>query len=429
MNVKKLRQANKGITLIALVVTIVVLLILSGVTISMLLGEDGIIKTAQEAANKTQEAVENEQAELNQLYDDLDNILSSVPEMPEGPQKSEVEQAKEEGTIFEDTTVIKDKNQNKITIPGGFKIANDSGNTVQEGIVIEDVDASTDANVQGSQYVWIPVGKFVKDDGKESNEIILGRYKFDSNGTPILQQDAVNYNGEIQIQITDENGDKFETIEIPQYREGLISTGEDGLNATANELGEWINSTKTNGGYYIGRYEASYANGDISDYSTCKAASKISKAYSTTSMSYVNGTVWNYINQANASKVSINTYSDSKTVKSDLMNSYAWDTAIVYIQEAGNVNYANQTSKNSSLTNTGTIGDEVCKINDMASNLGEWSTEYSSYIYNQGAYPCVARGGYSFYDENIIHYKVFRRLKLNSTLTNLDIGFRIIIYI
>ena len=59
----------------------------------------------------------------------------------------------------------------------------------------------------------------------------------------------------------------------------------------------------------------------------------------------------------------------------------------------------------------------------------KWSTEYSSYIYNQGAFPCVARGGYSFYDENIIHYKVFRRLKLNSTLTNLDIGFRIIIYI
>ena len=44
-------KTEKGITLIALVVTIVILLILSGVTINMLLGEDGIIRTAQEAKN------------------------------------------------------------------------------------------------------------------------------------------------------------------------------------------------------------------------------------------------------------------------------------------------------------------------------------------------------------------------------------------
>ena len=60
-------------------------------------------------------------------------------------------------------------------------------------------------------------------------------------------------------------------------------------------------------------------------------------------MSYTPGTLWNFITQLNASKVALNTYEDSSNgIKSDLMNSYAWDTAIVYIQEAGNTNYANK---------------------------------------------------------------------------------------
>ena len=59
MNVKKLRQANTGITLIALIVTIVILLILAGITINLVFSDNGIIKKAQEAANKTQEAVDS----------------------------------------------------------------------------------------------------------------------------------------------------------------------------------------------------------------------------------------------------------------------------------------------------------------------------------------------------------------------------------
>ena len=47
---------------------------------------------------------------------------------------------------------------------------------MQQGIVIEDA-FSEDVNVRGSQYVWIHVGKFTKDDGTESNEIVLGRYE------------------------------------------------------------------------------------------------------------------------------------------------------------------------------------------------------------------------------------------------------------
>ena len=61
---KKLLKANKGITLIALVVTIVVLLILAAVSISMLGGENGIITQAIEAKDKTEIGEEKEKVEL-----------------------------------------------------------------------------------------------------------------------------------------------------------------------------------------------------------------------------------------------------------------------------------------------------------------------------------------------------------------------------
>ena len=59
----KIKQA-KGITLIALVITIIVLLILAGVTISMLTGENGILKQATNAKNATDKSEFEEQVSL-----------------------------------------------------------------------------------------------------------------------------------------------------------------------------------------------------------------------------------------------------------------------------------------------------------------------------------------------------------------------------
>ncbi len=55
-------------------------------------------------------------------------------------------------------------------------------------------------------------------------------------------------------------------------------------------------------------------------------------------------------------------------IPSDLINSYAWDTAIVFIQKySGDSDYSRQNSLNTTLVNTGTIGNERCHINDIAS--------------------------------------------------------------
>ena len=60
-------KLNKGITLIALVITIIVLLILAGVSITMLTGENGILKKAKEAQEKTKVAAEQEEKDLAKL--------------------------------------------------------------------------------------------------------------------------------------------------------------------------------------------------------------------------------------------------------------------------------------------------------------------------------------------------------------------------
>ena len=453
---KKEKRASqaKGITLIALVITILIIIILATVTINFVFGEDGLVNMAElardEAANST-DYESNARANLvgfmNEFIADLNGGSSGgetdEPDVPEEPVQTAttVTEAKENGLPFEDKTVITDEKGNKITIPEGFKIPTDSGDTVQQGIVIEDVSASQDSEVQGSQYVWIPVGTFVKDDGTPSNEIKLGRYTFDKSGnTTAPMQYAENYTESVTI------GSYY--TETTTYDEGKESSGT-GRNATAKNLAEFINSTKPieqggNGGYYIGRYEASYASGaseelktkDVDeitkeDYANCKAASKVStgfRTYSDGSMLYNPGTLWNFITQPAASKVAINTYADSTSVKSDLMNSYAWDTAIVYIQEAGNSNYANATRKHTSLSNTGNLAegikDEVCKINDMASNVQEWTTEHSSYTSSSYASPCVIRGG-SY--NNSGNYTAIRNGS-SATNSSYAVGFRLSLY-
>ena len=424
---QKLLKNNKGVTLIALVVTIVILIILAAVSMTMVLGNNGIFEQAKKGANSMASAEANTQEGFNSMSAEIDKIISGSgsseqPQPPETP-KSEIENAKETGNEFtEPKTEVTDSKGNKVVIPGGFKVAKDSGNTVQQGIVIEDVSASGDDNVKGSQFVWIPVGTFVKDDGSTSNEIVLGRYTFNtSDGTPHLEQAAYtkenpeNYKNEVVI------NSRYK--ELDEYRPGVASNGLDGLNATANNLKGFVDSSRTNGGYYIARYEASFASGNsIEDY---KAASKKSTANSTSGMNYTAGTLWNFITELDASKVSINTYSkENTTVKSDLMNSYAWDTAIVYIQEAGHENYANKADGNGTLKNTGATGDEVCKINDMASNIYEWTTEYSTSTGSSVAYPCTLRGGKYTNSDRYAAHRGYR----NATYSNNDYGFRFSLY-
>ena len=391
---------NKGITLIALVITIVVLIILAGVSINLVLGENGLIERAKEAKEKSEQAKLNDEVALNEAAEYIDN---------NGVKYQTVAKLKG-GEYVDKPTTVKDSNGNLIKIPKGFKIAQDSGINVTEGIVIEDNDIIEGVgNNRGNQYVWIPVGSGIKKADGTTVDITLGRYVFadgtnhkdaDGNvlalGTPILKQSANNYEDETEIKWseiypTDTGNSAFK--ELKTNRPGVASDGLDGENATALNLKGFVDSVKANGGYYIARYEASYGTDG-------KANSKVSNSFETNSgSSYVpttEGALWNNITQLNAAVASRGLYTTATT---DLINSYAWDTAIVYIQKfSGDTDYSYQNGQsiNSSLTNTGVNNDEICKINDMASNAIEWTTEYSTNTYGSNAFPCTLRGGYCY---------------------------------
>lgn len=73
---KKLKvKKEKGITLVALVVTIVVLLILAGISLTLVLGQNGIVSKAKEAREKTDEATTNTELFFNSTVDEIDKII------------------------------------------------------------------------------------------------------------------------------------------------------------------------------------------------------------------------------------------------------------------------------------------------------------------------------------------------------------------
>lgn len=74
MSRKKFIKENNGITLVALVVTIVILLILAGISLNLVLGENGIISRAQEAKDAMTKAKENDEKELNLLSNWIENV-------------------------------------------------------------------------------------------------------------------------------------------------------------------------------------------------------------------------------------------------------------------------------------------------------------------------------------------------------------------
>ena len=367
-----------GITLIALVVTIVVLLILAGVSVNALFGNSGIIEKAKEAQNKMDNATENDQKQIGELTNWINNQVNGTTG---GNNTTTNKLSALVGTVVDKNTKAEDAYGNKITIPKGFKIlphgtiagsatytySGDNIPAVQDGIVIEN-------GTDGNQFVWVPVGT-IKNKNNTTNTITLGRY---SDFT--MTNGAVDSGQPVQV-ATVENCTQEVAIatyfkELSTFREGNTETGENAQNATARNLVEFISTALTNGGYYIARFEAS------------GTTSKITSKY--------NQTVLTKMTQPNAAKLSREMYGEIKennelVYASDLINSYAWDTAIIFIQtyatgEDAN-DYANQ---NKSVTGT----DKYCNIWNMSGNAMEWTTEYSTYSYDSHLGPCVIRGGY-----------------------------------
>ena len=388
----KIKQ-EKGITLIALVVTIVVLLILAGVSVNALFGNSGIIEKAKEAQNKMNQATQKDLDAINELNNWIDGKINGSSggnttggNTTGGDDTSTTQKISTlVGKVVDKNTKAEDAYGNKITIPKGFKVvahgtvagsatytySGDNIPAVQDGIVIEN-------GTDGNQFVWVPVGT-IKNKNNTTNTITLGRYEFDSNtgalksNTPVQVASVENCTQEVTINTNYK--------ELSVFRAGNSATDSTAQNATARNLEEFISTTLANGGYYIARFEAS------------GTASKVTSKY--------DQTVLTNITQPNAAKAAREMYGEIKennklVYASDLVNSYAWDTAIIFIQtystETDASSYASQ-NKSTSFANTGKSNDKYCNIFDMSGNAYEWTTEYSAKSVDSDFCPCVPRGG------------------------------------
>ena len=418
-----------GITLIALVVTIVVLLILAGVSINAIFSENGIIKRAKDAQNKMDQATQKDLDAINELNNWIDGKINGSSggnttggNTTGGDDTSTTQKISTlVGKVVDKNTKAEDAYGNKITIPKGFKVvahgtvagsatytySGDNIPAVQDGIVIEN-------GTDGNQFVWVPVGT-IKNKNNTTNTITLGRYEFDSNtgalksNTPVQVASVENCTQEVTINTNYK--------ELSVFRAGNSATDSTAQNATARNLEEFISTTLANGGYYIARFEAS------------GTASKITSKY--------NQTVLGNITQPNAAKAAREMYGEIKennklVYASDLVNSYAWDTAIIFIQTySGKTDYAshNESKTTKAFTATGKNNDKYCNIFDMSGNASEWTTEYSTNSDGSIFNPCVLRGGYYDTDGGRAHDCTSDRGSDYTIISYSNLGLRPLLYV
>ena len=345
---------NQGITLVALVVTIVVLLILAGVSLNLVLGENGIISKAREASTKTVQAQQNSEIEMNLLEQELANATKE-PDPAEGVKMPTgfyyVGGTKTSGIVISDNVNDKDKYKNKAVV-------------------------GTD--LLGNQYVWIPC-----TTDSTSSKLQYARTEWG------VEEDGDDNSRAIKDELT-------LTDASVTYSDADTANG---INAdVSKEIVAQIKAEKTSvakyGGYYIGRYEVG-KNGD-------------------TAVVKYNQTPYASITWSTAYGLAKKIITNSEAT-SYLCSSYAWDTAVNFIQnnstaknyatsiEGFNGNWNPQAVKDpsgnvikpagtSQQLNTG-LTTQFCNIFDMGGNEAEFTTEL-----NPGTSETVVlRGGYYHY--------------------------------
>ena len=345
-------EKQKGITLVALVVTIVVLLILAGVSINLVLGDNGIVKKAQEAKTKPEEASKNDLTSMDELAKELEEAINGTGNNDDGNKfmKENTKVAYSDGDVW---------------IPEGFKIADDSASTVQGGVVIEDKD--------GNQFVWVPVAT-------------IADYKRTAYSTNVATEETDTATNSIKIKYNSDD-DYYFTEALPEDEKTSVDTYK---------------------GFYIGRYEAG-------DKESTEAKTLRSSADATKTVTIkANQAPYNLVTRAQAISLAEGfATKQGYKAKTKLVSSYAWDTTIDFLQKVNSDygsnseegNYKDITFSYTDITdasnlkkpkteNSGTLvatGQTipVCNIYDMGGNVWEWTTEKCS---DESDY-CTLRGG------------------------------------
>ena len=404
-----------GITLIALVVTIVVLLILAGVSINAIFSENGIIEKAKDAQNRMNNAQESDLNVLNDLDKWIDNQVNgtaggNTTGGDDKPSTSDLPSTNNTIPYYPDNTFTKV-----------------DGTDLSNGLVIKDGN--------GNEYVWIEVPKTTGVYPTAGLKIT----NFTETEYTAIETDLHTYTDYYR------NGTSYKDTYYSDATTGLTSEKYTELKQ------KMLKSVYENGGFWIGRYEAGITKNRTSEDEEITAA-PLSKAGTVENPVYP----YTYVRCSQAQTLA-SQLSTEKSYTSSLMFGVQWDlvlkhievkevangTALATIQSAlrsdskdwGNyidasftinrgkyardealttwynyntalencVTYANGIStkvlassrSNSILLTTG--ASDACKkmnIYDLAGNVYEWTLEYTADTY----FPCANRGG--SYDGN-----------------------------
>ncbi len=374
----KIQRDMKGITLIALVITIIVLLILAGVTINSVVGTDGVIKKSKIAVNEYKKKSEEEEKSIKDLVNIIDENVNETQEkyLKSGEYASNTD-------MYSDGTSL-------AVIPAGFTVSGmASENKVSSGLVIYKGDLSkanwetgkdasnNDIKRTYNQYVWIPCTEEYKrtEWGVEAD-----------NGSTASKDETT-----------------LGSVTLSDYDKGNGITS-DILKEIVKQISSEKNSVKKYGGFYIGRYEVGDGN-VITQYKEPSASLLWSTAYANAkkidvgsasvsylSSSYARDTALNFI-QNNSEFKSYASTRDNGSKGTDINENWQ-DKSVTYTDANG----AQQTKAAGTATRLQTgVTTAKCNIYDMGGSVAEFTTELNPLTNGDYDATVVLRGGDFYY--------------------------------
>ena len=431
----KTKRNTRGITLIALVITIIVLLILAGVTIAALSGDNGILTRAKDVKEKTEQAQKDEEETLSNMENLLGSYnLKNVNTADTNP----AETIPENSIVLEDDAnkgiVIKDKNNNEwvwVEVPKA---------TVFSGLTIDTTQELTEQNYNHIKDKLITyVGVYRNGSATQTRNDWKDEW-YAKDGELLVTASTSNLTDE-QKALTNGCG-----LTYDEYK-------------TAYQ--KMLKSIYTYGGFWIGRYEAGIEGTTTETTNARSSHSKIEIGKSPKAISQKDAIPYNYVYCSEAQALA-KEMTPNNSYTSSLMFGIQWDLVCKYLEvkstlETSDINsnstswgnYRNVTriissDKAKQTTNSGSTwtaitgtkpassvllttgaSEETNKMNiyDFAGNEWEWTLEQTS---NSGS-PCAIRGGnYVNYGSNT---PASYRGNYDTTYADNYVGFRPTLYV